>query len=160
MFFGPTLGQDWFSELKKRPDADRHAYLAGLVKSTPPTYEADWLDFKVGDDPVIPDKKRLAEDQKKVWSKVLSAFANCGGGVLVWGIKAEKDKVTGIDAANDCCPVPDVHQFVSRLQELHRQATEPPVLNVDYLAVPKSATDSSGFVACLIPESRLQATPG
>ncbi len=149
----PSLGQDWFSDLKKRPDADRHACLLGRVKSTPPTYEADWLDFKVGDDPAIPDKKKLAEEQKKVWSKALSAFANSGGGVLVWGIKAEKDKATRIDAASDYCPVPDVHQFVSRLQELHRQAIEPPVLNVDYLPVPNSATDPSGFVACWIPES-------
>src|SRR5262245_5485191 len=153
MISRPSLGQEWFSELKKRPEPDRHAYLLGRVRSTPPTYEADWLDFKVGDDPAIPDKKKLAEEQQKVWSKALSAFANSGGGVLIWGIKAEKDKATGIDAASDYCPVPDVHQFVSRLQELHRQATEPPVLNVEYLAVPKSATDPSGFVACWIPES-------
>jgi len=147
----PSLALEFFNRIKQA--SDRFAFLAALVNSSPPTFECDWLDFKIGDDPAIKDKKRLEEEQKRVWSKALSAMANSGGGVLVWGIKAEKDKATGIDAANALALVPDVHQFVTRLQELHRQATDPPVLNVDYLPVPTSDTDRAGLVACLIPDS-------
>lgn len=94
----PSLALEFFNRIKQA--SDRFAFLASLVNSSPPTFECDWLDFKIGDDPAIKDKKRLEEEQKKVWSKALSAMANSGGGVLVWGIKAEKDKATGIDAAN------------------------------------------------------------
>jgi len=147
----PSLALDFFSRIQQA--GDRFGALAALVNATPPTFECDWLDFKVGDDPAIKDKRRLEDEQKKVWSKALSAMANSGGGVLVWGIKAEKDKTTGVDAANALALVPDVHQFVTRLQELHRQATDPPILNVEYLPVPKSDADRSGFVACMIPDS-------
>lgn len=151
MLARPSLALDFFSNIRQA--GDRFAFLAGLVNTSLPTFECDWLDFKIGDDPAIKDKKRLYEEQKKVWSKALSAMANSGGGVLVWGVKAEKDKATRVDAANALALVPDVHPFVSRLQELNRQATDPPVLNVDYLPVPKSDSDQSGFVACLIPDS-------
>ena len=147
----PSLALEFFNRIKQA--SDRFAFLAALVNASTPTFEGDWLDFKIGDDPAIKQKNRLEDEQKKVWSKALSAMANSGSGVLVWGIKAEKDKTTGVDAANALALVPDVHQFVTRLQELHRQATDPPVLNVDYLPVPTSGTDRQGFVACLIPES-------
>jgi hypothetical protein len=147
----PSLAIECFTQIKEAHD--QFAFLASLVKSTPPTFETDWRDFKVGDDPAIKDKKKLEGDQKKVWSKALSAMANSGGGVLIWGINAAKDGATGIDAANDLALVPDVHQFLTRLQEFHRQATDPPVLNVEYVPVTKSPTDPSGFVVCFIPES-------
>jgi hypothetical protein len=151
MLTRPSLALDFFSRIQQA--GDRFGVLSALVNASPPTFECDWLDFKVGDDPAIKDKRRLEDEQKKVWSKALSAMANSGGGVLVWGIKAEKDKATGVDAANALALVPDVHQFITRLQELHRQATDPPILNVEYMPVPRSEADRSGFVACLIPDS-------
>lgn len=114
MLTRPSLALDFFSRIQQA--GDRFGVISALVNASPPTFECDWLDFKIGDDPAIKDKRRLEDEQKKVGSKALSALANSGGGVLVWGIKAEKDKATGVAAANALGLVPDVHQFVTRLQ--------------------------------------------
>src|SRR5437870_1001081 len=98
----PSLARDFFDEVQTVDD--RFGFLSNLINATPPTYECDWLDFKVGN---AKDNRKQEEEQKKVWSKALSAMANSGGGVLVWGISAEKDKATGVDAANALVLVPD-----------------------------------------------------
>jgi hypothetical protein len=86
--------------------AERPAeYLRSLVKSNPPSFESEWLDFKgaaqltaTRQPPEVAGKN--AEKVKEIWSEALSGFANTQGGVLVWGIDAPKDPATGIDAAS------------------------------------------------------------
>ena len=81
-----------------------------LLKSLPSlpekTFESDWLDFKTG--------KVRDEDIKLIWSKIVGAFANSEGGVIIWGVVAKKDPLTGIDAVSAIEPVPDVFAFKSR----------------------------------------------
>jgi hypothetical protein len=44
----PSLAQEFFGGIKQA--SNRFAFLAALVNFSPPTFECDWLDFKVGDD--------------------------------------------------------------------------------------------------------------
>jgi hypothetical protein len=93
---------------------DAAANLKALVTDPPSVFETDWLDFKDGEH--LDDN-----DVKKLWSKALSGFANVGGGVLVWGIEARRDK-SGVDAANRLSLVADPAALRSRLMQLHHQA--------------------------------------
>ena len=121
--------------------------LNGMVNSSSPSFEEEWLDFK-GATPVPPDN-----DIKKIWSKALSGFANTGGGVLVWGIDARLDPTTNISCASALSLVPDPNVLKSRLMELHHQSTDPPVANVEIEPYPDPGAGGAGFVVCLIPES-------
>jgi hypothetical protein len=56
--------------------------LKSLPNLTDKTFESDWLDFKTG--------KARDEDIKRIWSKIIGAFANSEGGVVVWGIVSKK----------------------------------------------------------------------
>ena len=121
-----------------------------LLKSLPTlpekTFENDWLDFKSG--------KTRDEDVKRIWSKILGAFANNEGGVIVWGLISKKDHVTGIDAVQSVELVPDVFALKSRLMELRHNATDPPIASIDIKELPISTNSSEGFVVCFVPESK------
>lgn len=126
--------------------ADPVAVIKRLVDATPPECETEWRDFKGA-------AQANDQDTKRTWSKALAGFANTQGGVLIWGVDARKDQATGVDAASDLSLVKNPSAFKSRLNELHHQATEPPVLGVEIEAYPIPGTADEGFVVCYVPES-------
>jgi hypothetical protein len=142
-FERPSIAKEFF--LKITGDSDPVAAIKRLVGATPPVFETEWLDFKgaaqINDAGI-----------KKTWSEALAGFANTQGGILIWGVDARKDQATGIDAAYGLSLVKSPPAFKSRLNELHHQATEPPVLEVEIEAFSIAGTDD-GFVVCYIPES-------
>jgi len=141
----PSRALDFFLQVK----SGGIQFLKGLVSSTPPTFETDWLDFKGG-------AKLTDDNTKRIWSKALSGFANTEGGVLVWGIDARKDATTGIDCAAALSLVNTPAAFVSRLKELQSQSNDPPVAGVDYWHADDDGTKNAGFVVCLVPESKFK----
>lgn len=90
---------------------------------------------------------------KKAWSEALAGFATTGGGVLIWGIDARKPAGATVDQATEFKLVIDPNGLRSRLQQLHHQSTDPPVLGVRIEAFPDPAEEGRGFVVCYIPES-------
>jgi len=147
----PSLASDFYSLIENQDD--RFGFLSNLPNSDIPVFESDHLDLKVGSRINIPRDSSLEKSQKLIWSKSLSAMANSGGGVLIWGIEAKWDANKKLDSATSIAPVTDVDQFISWLKGLSHNATDPPVPGVQYLRVPKSQSNLSGFVVCLIPES-------
>src|SRR5437773_1348889 len=93
------------------------ALLSTLPTKPEKTFESDWLDFKRG--------RAQEKDIPRIWSKILGAFANNEGGVVVWGVVAEKDPATNIDAVQSLDTVPDIYALTTRLMELRHQATDP-----------------------------------
>jgi hypothetical protein len=130
---------------EKYTSVDAVSLLQSLPKSLEKTFENDWLDFKSG--------KTRAEDLKRIWSKIIGAFANSEGGVIVWGFVAKKDLATGIDAVSEVELVPDVFALKSRLMELRHEAADPPISNIDIKELLVPGSDKEGFVVCHIPES-------
>jgi predicted HTH transcriptional regulator len=122
--------------------------LKSLPNSPEKTFESDWLDFKSG--------RSKDEDIKRIWSKIIGAFANSEGGVVVWGIISKKDPATGIDAVTGLELVPDVFVLKSRLMELRHGACDPPVSNIKIEGLPISKDKPEGFVVCHIPESSMK----
>jgi hypothetical protein len=119
------------------------AFLSDIPDRPDPFFEEEWLDFK--------GRARDEGDEKKIWSKALSGYANMTDGVIVWGIDARKDPATGIDAAGSLKLIPDAHALESRLRDWIRDATNPPVMGVEFKCYPGSKGE--GFVVCFIPES-------
>src|SRR5437867_3894786 len=134
----PSLAQEFFDQILSAPD--KLAFLNALVNPAKLYFEEEWLEFKCA--PNID-----AVEVQQTWSKALSGFANTGGGVLIWGIRAVKDKATGVDCASAADPIDNPAALKSRLMQLHHQATDPPVLGVkvEQYAAP---TSGKGFVVC------------
>jgi hypothetical protein len=68
------------------------------------------------------------------------------------GNSAKKTPPRNIDAANALWLISDPHVLESQLRDWIRDATNPPVLGVEYLSYP--GPTQAGFVVCLIPESQ------
>lgn len=144
----PSLARDFFEQITQC--ADPIAAIRGLVTSSPPTFETDWRDFK-GEGP---DPKQREKYIRFEWSRALGGFANNQGGVLIWGIDARKKpyQASQIDAAGSEKPMANPIVLKSRLAELQRGATDPPLANVEIEAYELPNKPDSGFVVCYVPE--------
>jgi hypothetical protein len=87
-----------------------------------------------------------------MWVEALAGFANNQGGVLVWGIEARKDPATNVDVASAVKPVDNPLSVKSRLIELQRAGTDPPLANVEIEAYELASAPGTGFVVCFVPE--------
>jgi hypothetical protein len=141
----PSIAKDFFDQI--RSDPDPIAFINGLINASPPTYETDWLDFKQQPRPILKDPK-----WREMWVEALGGFANNQGGVIIWGIDARKDPSNNIDAACGARPVDNPAGLKSRLTELQRQATDPPLANVEIEAYELPSAPGTGFVVCFVPE--------
>lgn len=155
----PSLAGELFARIQNPSEGvSSFDYIKALINSHPPTFETEHLDFKAGcrenDGTEIDDA-----DVRKTWSEAVGAFANTGGGVLIWGVKAKKTTTASgreIDAACGLLEVPDVYALRSRLQELAHEAADPPVQGIQVATAPNPANPPRGFVVCLIPESHFK----
>lgn len=107
------------------------------------TEEWDYIDFKTQPRP---------GDLEEIWGKVLSGFANSGGGVIVWGINTTKSKETKIDQADSLMPFTDPNAFRATLLDTANKMTDPPVTGVECQAFLQD--DGKGFVVSLIPTGK------
>jgi hypothetical protein len=147
----PSLARNFFEQV--RTAADPVVFIRKLYDPTSPVSETDWLDFK--QPPRLNATTFAPLDHpkwKEMWMEALGGFANNQGGVLIWGLDARKDPATGVDAASGEVPVPNPEGVKSRLKELQRQATDPPLANVEIEAYSLPTTPPTGFVVCFIPE--------
>jgi len=138
-----SIAQNYF---EKFTGPDAATVLSGIIHTNPKTFEDNWLDFKSG--------FTKPEDLESIWSKVLGAMANAGGGVVVWGIGARKHGKPPVDAAHSLELVPDVNYLTSRLIEICHFATDPPLAGIQVRPIPKAKGSNEGFVVCLVPEGR------
>ena len=91
------------------------------------------------------------DEDKKKFSKTLSAFANSDGGVLLWGIGTQKQK--GRDVACRLEPITDVTEFRSRLGQYLKDAAQPYVDGVLLDILDSTSTSGAGYLKCLVPAS-------
>jgi len=88
-------------------------------------------------------------DDRKTLAIAISGFANSIGGLIVWGISAEKDD-DGIDCAQRLMPLAEPVLFMSRLVEQAGGAASPPVEGVVHRLVEGAG---GPFALTLVPES-------
>lgn len=139
-----SSARTFFEYVKAHPDP--FGYLSSIPDPDQPHhpfFEKEWLDFK--------GQPRDDKDAKAIWSKALSGFANVTDGIIIWGVDARTGP-NGIDAASGLRLIPDPPLLESKLREWIRDATNAPVMDVDYAAF--SGPAKEGFVVCLIPRSK------
>jgi hypothetical protein len=143
----PSLALSFFEQIQRLDESERASFLHKLIADK--TFETDYLEFKgcLKDGALLPN-----EEIRKHYGKALSAFANTGGGVLIWGVNAASDPKTGVDCAQSLALAPDARVLFSALDQIERDAANPPIQGV--VKFPVLADGTRGFVVCLIPESR------
>jgi predicted HTH transcriptional regulator len=144
----PSLGSSFFAQIKRQDAPGRAEFLQNLITTPSPTFETNYLEFKgCLDGSVLLSNDKIREH----YGKTVSAFANTGGGVLIWGITADRNSA-GVDSARHLALAPNTGELYSRLDVAESNVTNPPVLGIEKLLVPVNGT--TGFVVCFIPESR------
>jgi len=113
---------------------------------TPKMGETNHLEFKEKADRRHPD---LAENDKKNFSKALSAFSNADGGLLIWGVSTRRRD--GRDYAAGIKPIHGVEDFAERLRTslLDTIIPQNPGIRVGVI---KNRL-GNGYIKCLIPVS-------
>ena len=142
----PSRAREYFERFTASSPAE---VLQDLVKSETKTYEDEQLDFKQG--------SPREQDIDAIWSKALGAFANSQGGVVVWGIQADRDNDRRLDFAHSLALVPDVYTLKERLTQKYRFLTDPPLARVEVVPIPLKEGGRDGFVVCYVPEGKQKA---
>jgi hypothetical protein len=95
----------------------------------------------------------LETDDKRAYAKALSGFANSDGGLLVWGVVAERDKddPESADVAKDVDPVSPLDVFLGELNKVVHYSTKPAVAGVQNIAVPENEGANRGYVVSYVP---------
>jgi hypothetical protein len=142
----PTRAREYFTKFTG-PDAPE--LLQNLVASETKTFEDEQLDFKNGNP--------REQDIDSIWSKALGAFANSQGGVVIWGIQADRDNERKLDFAHSLAHVPDIYALKDRLTQKYRFLTDPPLARVEIVPIPLKDGAKDGFVVCYVPEGKHKA---
>lgn len=103
------------------------------------------LEFKV-----LGNNRSFKRDDRRNLAVAVSGFANSDGGIVVWGVVAEKDD-DAVDAASREQPVENVHAGLSELQGLTGSAASPVVDGVLHKSV--QAQGDAGFLVTFVPPS-------
>lgn len=138
--------EDIFARIRRDGLAAIDAFIIDRVS------EELFLDFKRSADAGADG--RLHPIDRKNLGKLISAFGNSSGGVIVWGIDCSNDPKTQADLPRAKVPIKDVSRFVSRLESAVSGCTLPAHPTVSHFAIPLPGS-TDGFVATLIPESSL-----
>ncbi|MCJ2089590.1 ATP-binding protein [Methylobacterium sp. E-005] len=108
------------------------------------------LDFKQKGDP---KKGGFDANDKKILAKAVSGFANSAGGLLVWGVNAEKGQ-DGIDCAQaPSAPIAQIELFLSEATTLVGQLIQPRHDGIQLYAVPAAAAPGSGYLLIYVERS-------
>lgn len=92
-----------------------------------------------------------SQDDRRNLARALSGFANSDGGLVVWGVLAQKSAESP-DCAKELRPVPDVASLLPRLNELTSDSLSPVHSGVQHRVI-HTNEDKSGFAVSLVPAS-------
>jgi hypothetical protein len=103
------------------------------------------LEFKTKKNRSVPD---LDDSDGWQFSRALSGFANSDGGVLVWGVEADKE-----ERASKLKPIAAAADFEGRLKKSLLNSVQPFVDDVRIESILEVDGSGSGYLKVLIPRS-------
>jgi hypothetical protein len=107
------------------------------------------LEFKTKANPATGEPTR--EDRQNL-AIALSAFSNSMGGLIVWGISANKD-ADGVDCATDLQPIASIERFKADVTRLVSQALMPRHEGILVEAIPAQEPDGAGYLVIYVERS-------
>lgn len=147
-----TQAEYYFEKWSSDPKA-AHAFISSQIDDpTTDLVESSWLDYKDGSSLWFKNKMPVSLDERRgeimrQLGEYISAFGNTSGGLLIWGILSPNR----IPVKSSYCQ--DVGAHVAICESLFREATDPPVSGVRFLAIPNPGKKPKGYVVALIPKS-------
>src|SRR5437588_801430 len=63
-----------------------------------------------------PGSPRIGQDMRGQASRAMSAFANSGGGVLLWGVSTDNHAHSGLDVLSQVEPIGQIRQFAQVME--------------------------------------------
>lgn len=106
--------------------------------------EHQLLDFKASTKDLVP----LHDNDKRNLAKTVGGFANADGGVIVWGVKCNKNAAK-LDVVSELKPIAQVEQFKTALDEVTPQLVQP-FPDVRHVLI-EGTTAGSGYIATCVP---------
>jgi hypothetical protein len=127
--------------------ADGEASIAQLVSER--RQENVSLEFKTKSNSATGELNR---DDRRNLGIALSAFANSMGGLVVWGVRAEKN-TDNVDCATEVQPIAEIERFKADVTRLLSQAIMPrhEGIFVEAIAAPNSV--GAGYLAIFVERS-------
>jgi Schlafen, AlbA_2 len=127
--------------------ADGEAAIAQLVSER--RQENVSLEFKTKSNSATGELNR---DDRRNLGIALSAFANSMGGLIVWGVRAEKN-TDNVDCATEVQPIAEIERFKADVTRLLSQAIMPrhEGIFVEAIAAPNSV--GAGYLAIYVERS-------
>jgi hypothetical protein len=107
------------------------------------------LEFKTKANPTAGEPTR--EDRQNL-AIALSAFSNSMGGLIVWGISANKD-AEGVDCATGLQPIASIERFKADATRLVSQALMPRHEGILVEAIPTVQPPGAGYLAIYVERS-------
>ncbi len=92
----------------------------------------------------------LTKEDRENLGKMVSAFANSSGGVLIWGIIARKNE-DGIDCASELAPIEELEKFRGAVERAVSQVVMPRHEAIEIAVVP--ADQKSGYLLLRVQRS-------
>jgi hypothetical protein len=121
--------------------ADGEAAIAQLVSER--RQENVSLEFKTKSNPGTGEPNR---DDRRNLGVALSAFANSMGGLIVWGVRAEKN-ADNVDCATEVQPIAEIERFKADVTRLLSQAIMPRHEGIFVEAIPAQGPRGAGYLA-------------
>lgn len=138
------------TEQQPTPDALKQQFLAlksrDIVALRGRDYETHVREYKMS-------SGQLEEGQDKDkahFGRCASGFANTGGGILIWGVSAERD-ADGVDRVTSTPGVSRPDHLLAYLWQVTPTVVAPPVVGIEHRLV--RGRNGPSFVATYIPES-------
>jgi len=97
------------------------------------------LEFKTVSGTDLKDK-----NDRSNFATALSGFANSSGGIIIWGVVADKNS-DGIDCAMDKKEIEPLSLFLSKLEDFTGQFVIPTVEGVRHKKILSSESEDKGF---------------
>lgn len=86
-------------------------------------------------------------------ARVVSGFANSGGGICIWGVEVDDEDETAAPVARKLEPVKRLKEMLSALRQHGEQAAEPRVEGLLHKAVPEPEEPDRGYLVTYVPPS-------
>jgi hypothetical protein len=111
------------------------------------------LDFKAKEDP---ERGAASKDDLRNLGKLLSAFSNSAGGLLIWGVDARKSPGDEVDCATKLVPIADYTRFQSDLTRAAGQLLMPRHDGIRIEAIPSK---NPGYGHVIVQVDRSERRP-